>query len=89
MAKGGKQPGAGRPKGSFNRPQMRDHISEKDIMKIVRTAKEKALEGNETMLRVLIEQIFGKPPQALEMSGKDGQPLTIKIVQYDGNNSAT
>lgn len=31
MAVGGKRPGAGRPRGSTNRPQLRDHFTEQDV----------------------------------------------------------
>lgn len=80
--KGGKQPGAGRPVGSYTRPQIRDYFTEKDIADLVASAKSKAKEGNDTMLRTLLEQIFGKPAQALELAGKDGEAIVVKIVQY-------
>ena len=77
-------PGAGRPKGSTTRPQIRDYFTDKDIKNLVAKAKEKAEEGNDAMLRTLLEQIFGKPAQALELQGKDGEPITVNIVQYGG-----
>ena len=33
--KGGKQPGAGRPKGSVTRPQIRDYFTQEDIRNLV------------------------------------------------------
>ena len=80
--KGGKQPGAGRPKGSVTRPQIRDYFTQEDIRNLVDDAKTKAKDGDATILRALIEQIFGKPAQALELAGKDGEPITVQIVQY-------
>ena len=85
--KGGKQPGAGRPKGSVTRPQIRDYFTEQDVKELIANAKAKAKEGDATILRALIEQIFGKPAQALELAGKDGEPIVVKIVQYGGTTS--
>ena len=77
MAKGGKQPGAGRPHGSTTRPQFRDYISEEEVKKIIAEAKKKAKEGDTTMLKFILELIFGKAPQSIEMPKGDGE-LTIK-----------
>ncbi len=71
----------GRPKGTTTRPQIRDYFTDADILELVATAKEKAKEGNDAMLKTLLEQIFGKPAQALEMTGKDGQPIRIEISE--------
>lgn len=79
--KGGKQPGAGRPKGSTTRPQIRDYFTDEDIRNLVKRAKEKADEGNDTMLRTLLEQVFGKPAQALELQGKNGEAIKIEISE--------
>ena len=81
MAKGGRQPGAGRPKGSTNRPQIRDYFTQQEIKELVDSAKKKAREGNDATLRTLIEQIFGKPAQALELQGKDGESIKIEISE--------
>ena len=66
MAKGGKQPGAGRPRGSTTKPRLSDHLSDKEINAIVSKAKELALLGSEAMIKLLIEQKFGKAVQPLE-----------------------
>lgn len=36
----------------------------------------------------MLDRTFGKPAQSLELGGKDGQPITVKIVQYGGTASS-
>lgn len=67
MARGGKRPGAGRPKGSTTRPQIRDFISDKEVKALVALAKSQAKDGKSDILKFLLEQIFGKPPQTLTL----------------------
>lgn len=78
---GGKRLGAGRKPGSTNLPKIRDYFTEKDIKELVENVKTKAKDGNDNMLKVLIEQIFGKPAQALELQGKDGEAIKIEISE--------
>lgn len=82
MAKGGKREGAGRKVGSVKKPRIADYLTEKEIEQIIQTAKEKALEGDPTVLKLILEQIFGKAPQSVELGGKDGEPITVRLVQY-------
>jgi hypothetical protein len=42
MAKGGRQPGAGRPKGSITRPQLRDSFTKKKLEEFAQSLKERA-----------------------------------------------
>lgn len=53
MAKGGKQPGAGRPKGSITRPQLRDYFTE--LWEMIRTH----MVDDMQLLRWTGEQLFG------------------------------
>ena len=46
MPKGGKQPGAGRPKGSFSKPRISDFISEKEVKELIEKAKTQAKAGD-------------------------------------------
>jgi hypothetical protein len=69
MAKGGKQPGAGRPK-------IRDHFSEAEIAELVAAAKEKAI-TDPNLMKFLLEQIFGKAVQPI--GGDVDRPLTISF----------
>lgn len=76
MAKfGGKQPGAGRPKGSTTKPRITDYLTEDEISEIIKKAKELALMGNEAMIKLIFEQHLGKPAQSMELTGKDGKDL--------------
>ena len=76
--KGQKSTG-GRPKGvSEIRHRLRDYITQAEADKLLTRAKEMA-ETDPTMLKFLLEQIFGKAPQALEISGQDGQPIQIQL----------
>lgn len=86
MARGGRRTGAGRPVGSTTRPQIRDSFTEEEIKKLVQDAKVKAAE-DPNMLRFLLEQIFGKAPQAMELSNPDGSLKTIIIKKAGGGNS--
>lgn len=73
MAKGGKMPGAGRPKGSTTLPKIRDHISEKEIKELVAKAKTLAQSGDTNLLKFLLEQIYGKAPQSIELPSGNGE----------------
>lgn len=64
--KGGKQPGAGRPKGSTTRPQMRDFLTEKQVHELIDKAFELAKAGDTKMVAFVLEQVLGKAPQAIE-----------------------
>ena len=66
MALGGKRPGAGRKPGSTRRPRLSDYMTEKEVLAIVAKAKELALAGSEGMIKLLIEQNFGKAIQPVE-----------------------
>lgn len=70
---GGKQEGAGRPKGSTTKPRLSDYLTEDEIKQIVAKAKSMALEGNEAMIKLIVEHNFGKPVQPV--SGPDGGPV--------------
>ena len=67
----------GRPFGSTTRPQLRDFISKEDVKKIINEAKKKAKEGDTTMLRFILEQIFGRAIQPI--GTEDGKPLIVKF----------
>lgn len=66
MAKGGRQPGAGRPKGSTTKPRFSDYITEKDVNALVKKALELASQGNDNMIKFCLEHHFGKAMQPME-----------------------
>ena len=56
----------GRPFGSKSKPQIRDYVTEKEVKSLVLKAKKLASEGNESLLKFLLEQVFGKAPQHID-----------------------
>lgn len=75
MARGGRQPGAGRPKGSVTKPRLSDYLSEEQVTLLVSKALELGAAGDSTMLKFVLEQHFGKAIQPVE--GKVEGNLTI------------
>jgi hypothetical protein len=63
MAVGGKRAGAGRPKGSTNRPELRDHFTEQDVKDIIELLKTHVAEDM-NLFKFLAEQQFGKAMRA-------------------------
>lgn len=76
MTFNGQKNKGGRPKGSFTKPRLRDYLTEKDIKEIIAVAKKKAREGDVTMLKFILEQIYGKAPQSIDLN-PDGKPLVV------------
>lgn len=64
--KGGKQPGAGRPKGSFTKPRITDFITPEEFKKIMDKAKELALAGDKDMIKFTGDHYMGKAAQAID-----------------------
>ncbi len=77
MAKfGGRQPGAGRPKGSTTKPRISDFLSDERIKELVDRAINLADLGDSTMLKFILDQYFGRAPQAVDVtSGNEPIPL--------------
>ena len=74
----------GRPKGSTTKPQLRDNISDTELADIIKTAITKAKEGDTNMLKFILEQIYGKAPQSIDLN-PDGKPLVITFSKaFDG-----
>jgi len=91
MAKGGKQPGAGRPKGSTTRPQIRDYFTKKDIETIVDMLKTHMVDDMQ-LLKFVAEQIFGKAPQSLDLTSggeKLPTPILSHVSSHDGSKKDT
>jgi len=100
MARGGKRPGAGRPKGSRNK------VTEEKRKRLADLAQEYTEEALEALVSVvrdgeaphsakvnaataLLDRAHGKPTQSTELSNPDGslsgQP-TIQIVHADSTD---
>ncbi len=81
----------GRPKGSTTKPQIRDFISPEESLKIINKAKQLADKGDSSMLRFLVEQIFGKARQNIGLEGgEEGAPIILAgfnlLPSDEGNN---
>lgn len=63
---GGARPGAGRPKGSITRPQLRAYFTPAEIKQLAADLKKRA-ETDPTILKFLAEQVFGKAPHSFEI----------------------
>ena len=89
MAKGGKQPGAGRPKGSTPRPQRRDYYSEKERKALAADLKKRA-KKDDSLFKFELEQVFGKAAQSIDLTS-DGDKFegigTIIIQSPDEKNT--
>lgn len=72
--KGGRKKGAA----TIEREKLKEYIAQKiaeNGEQIVSVLLEKALTGDIMSIRELFDRGFGKPSQAVEMSGKDGKDL--------------
>lgn len=67
----------GRPKGSYTRPQIKDYIKFDDIKILTAKAVSKAKSGDIVMLKFVLEQIYGKAAQTVEVPG--GLNLNVKF----------
>jgi|TARA_Y100000310_G_scaffold314525_1_gene363984 hypothetical protein len=76
MARGGKQLGAGRPKGSKTRPQLRNYISEDQIKEFAQFIIDEYRKKPE-LARWLGDQVFGRAVQPL--GNDDGNPLIVEF----------
>lgn len=45
----------------------------------------KAKSGNIVAIKEIHDRVMGKAPQAIEMTGKDGSPLTVLLKEIQGN----
>lgn len=93
--RGGKRPGAGRPKGSKDRAtreqgatiaeMARAHTSTA-LMTLVKIARDGESEAARvSAANAILDRGFGKPPQALEHTGKDGGPIEFDRVKSDAD----
>jgi hypothetical protein len=77
MARGGTRQGSGRPKGSTSRPQIADYVTEQEVKELVKTCKLEAKKGRPELLKFLLEQIFGKAAQSVDVTSQGQQLQSI------------
>lgn len=58
-----------RPVGATTKPQIGDYIGKKNIEKLTGIAVKKAEAGDVVMLKFLLEQVYGRPAQNINMGG--------------------
>jgi len=80
--RGGKRKGAGRKPGT-TRPQLRDYYTEEERAEFFDSMKERA-KTNDRIAVWVGDQLCGKAAQAIELGGKDGEPIKITSVNYGG-----
>ena len=86
---GGARPGAGRPRNSVKYADqikiLNDAIA-RDVEKLYKLAVKQAEDGDGAMTRYLLDRMAGKPTQAVELSGEDGNALQQAIQIYLPDN---
>jgi len=85
--KGGKQPGAGRPKGSKNLYSIRDYMSEKDIQTFFEFVMATYMEDPKLVVWVG-DHLLGKAPQAIDHTTK-GDKLPTPILNAIPSDDST
>jgi len=82
MARGGKRAGAGRRPGVSKATELKrkiqEYFSEEEVQQLIDDVKAQSKKHPE-LLKFLVEQIFGKAPQRLEVTGEGGKPLVVEI----------
>lgn len=86
MAKGGKRPGAGRPKSTATieaqlQREMLIAFLEPHVEKIAKALLTKAKKGDVQAAKELFDRAWGKPSQNIDLGNKDDSPLRIKWVE--------
>jgi hypothetical protein len=98
MAKGGKRPGAGRPKGTLASHTVEAQELRKQLIQaatehweaIIFTLIDKAISGDTIALRELLDRVLGKPITPLASTDEKGNlvlPFQIIVKQITGSAS--
>lgn len=78
---------AGRPFGSKTKPQLRNYLGKDRIEKLTEKAYKVAMEdGDALMLKFLLEQVYGKAPQSMDITS-GGEKITPILNGLSSNNS--
>lgn len=93
MAKrGGKRDGAGRPVSpstieTQKQREMLIKLLEPRLKDIFTALAEKAKQGDVQAARELFDRAWGKAPQAIDLSNKDGTLKTVIVQKYAGDSN--
>lgn len=89
---GGKREGSGRKPKLDGKRRIEEYFDERDVRELVAYLKSQMTKEPKIAI-VVMEQLFGKAPQRLEMTGKDGKPFIIEIskeiAEQNGLDSGT
>lgn len=70
----------GRPKGTTDsvskRRKFQDYFTEEEVKQLIKDLKD-AMMGDPILAKFVLEQLFGKAPQRVEMSGPEGKPIPL------------
>lgn len=85
--KGGRRPGAGRPKGGVSklRKDLQELITNDDISKALSVLRFKMKDGDTDSAKYILDQAFGKARQRNDLSLEGGIELIIKDFTDETN----
>lgn len=90
--RGGARPNCGRKRGVKQQWSLRAFFTRKEVQDLILRIKEEIKHDNKLKM-FMIEQLFGKAPQRIEMTGADGKDFGVVILpirgKQDGLASAT
>ena len=71
----------GRPFGSTKKPQVSDYITEKETKALLKLAIKLANKGNTDMLKWVLEHLFGKAAQNINLGGQEDNPVVVDLPE--------
>jgi hypothetical protein len=86
MARGGRRIGAGRKPGISDamllRRKIQDHFSDDEMDQLVLALKEEVIKNHRPdLMKFVLEQLFGKASQRVELTGENSRPFVITIAK--------
>ena len=71
----------GRPIGSTTKPRISDNLTPEQIESLIEKARDMASKGDTNMLKFILEQHFGKAPQAMDITsgGEKIMGVVVKV----------
>ncbi len=86
---GGERTGAGRPKGSTNKPRIGDFLRPGEMTRLAEKALDMANAGDPMLLKFVLDHIFGRAPQSMDItSGDQPIPLLNALRNNDSHKEA-
>lgn len=73
---GGIREGAGRPRGTYNKPRFADFVTPEDVQRLIKKALEMAENGDSAMMRHVLDHCVGRPTQPTDIT-TNGEKLNI------------